>query len=103
MPIIFKPDWSVNVANIATVIVAIMGGVGAWYDVKSDTRMNSRDIASLQMEQSQIRQDVKAENNKQDAHEAAVVLDLKGVMKDNKDEIKADIRDLRNDLFRKGH
>jgi len=103
MAIIFKPDWSVNVANVAVVIVAIMGGVGAWYDVKSDTRMNTRDIANLQIENSQFKQDVKTENNKQDLHEAGVIVDLKSIMKDNKDEIKSDIRDLRNDIFRKGH
>lgn len=100
MPIIFKPDWSINIANIAVVITAVFGGIGAWYDVKSDTRINSRDIAALQLESSQHKQDDRAENAKQDGIAHEVVVDLKATMKDNKDEIKAEIRDLRNDLIR---
>jgi len=100
MAVIFKPDWSVNIANIGVVVMAILGGVGAWYDVKSDTRINSRDIAALQLEASQHRQDDKSENVAQDNRQDKIVADIKGVMKDNKDEIKAEIRDLRNDLIR---
>jgi hypothetical protein len=101
MAIIFKPDWSINVANIAVVVMAVMGGIGAWYDVKSDTRMNTRDIAALQVVSERHKQEDVANDLRQDAKREAVVVDLKSALKDNRDDIKSDIRDLRNDLFRK--
>jgi hypothetical protein len=100
MAVIFKPDWSVNVANVATIAVAIAGGIGAWYDVKSQTTVNTRDIAALQVIQDKHKAEDLANDLRQDTKRDAVVAELKGVLKDATGEIKAEIRDLRNDRYR---
>lgn len=99
MALVFKPDWSVNIANVTVVVVALLGVIGAWYDVKSETRVNTRDIAVLQKEAAEYKVEAKADNLRQDGQRDAVVLDLKSTMQMNKQEIQADIKDLRRDLF----
>jgi len=101
MAAIFKPDWSVNVANLVVVVSAVLGGIGAWYDVKTQTAANTRDIAAIQVRVDQAKQEAMAADLRQDVKRDTVVLDLKGALKDNRDDIKGDIRDLRNDIFRK--
>lgn len=100
MAVIFKPDWSVNIANIAVVVTAILAGIGAWYDVKSQTTVNTRDIAALQATQDKHKAEDQASDLRQDSKRDAVVTDLKGALRDATGEIKAEIRDLRNDRYR---
>jgi hypothetical protein len=100
MAVIFKPDWTINVANIAVVVVAVMGGIGAWYDVKSETKANTKDIAALQVVQDRHNKEDVEDSLRQDAKRDAVVTDLKGTLREAVGEIKAEIRDLRNDRYR---
>jgi hypothetical protein len=100
MAVIFKADWSVNIANLTVVAVAIMGMIGAWYDVKSQTTVNTKDIAALQAIQEKHKAEDVAADLRQDDKRGAVVAELKGSIRESTTEIKAEIRDLRNDRYR---
>jgi len=101
MAMVFKPDWSVNVANLLSLAAFLAAGVGAWYDVKSQTVQNTKDITTLIQTQEKHKQEDVASDLRQDAKRDAVVLDLKATIKDTKDDINGNIKDLRNDLYRK--
>jgi len=100
MAVIFKPDWSVNIANLATIGVAVIGMVGAWYDVKSQTIQNTKDIVAIQTTQDKHKAEDVAADLRQDDKRGAVVAELKGSIRESTTEIKAEIRDLRNDRYR---
>jgi len=102
-------DWTFNVGNLFSLIVFILAGIGAWYDVKSDTKINALQIAALQATDARYAAELKqhhdddvAADHNQDQKRQEAINDVKGVVREQTGEIKAEIRDLRNDLIRKG-
>lgn len=100
-------DWTFNVGNLFSLIVFILAGIGAWYDVKSDTRVNSIQIAALQATDARYAAELKqhhdddvSADHMQDTKRQEAINDVKGVVREQTSEIKAEIRDLRNDLIR---
>jgi len=101
-------DWTFNVGNVVSLIIFIIAGIGAWYDVKSDTKINALQIATLQATDARYAQELKqhhdddvASDHNQDIKRQEAINDVKGVVREQTSEIKAEIRDLRNDLIRK--
>jgi flagellar motility protein MotE (MotC chaperone) len=89
-------DWKLNVGHIVSVVLFVGGGVSGWYAIKSDVALVQKDVASLNK---RFEDQEKRDKSQDDARER-LSSELKQTLKDNKDEIKQEIRDLRTDLFR---
>lgn len=93
-------DWTLNVSNIITVILFLIGGIGAWYDVKYE-------VAGIQKESAikfkeidkfvELQRGTDAEQNQ--ARERALS-EIRESLREQGREIKQEIRDFRNDLMR---
>lgn len=82
-------DWSMNLGHVVTIIVIVIGGVctlGAYTEKfhQMETFMS----------------DQKATDKAQDDAREKAVADIKQQLKENKDDIRSEIRDLRTDIFR---
>ena len=93
----FKLDWTVNITNVLTVIVFLAGCITAWYDLKSDVRIQSAKI--VQFEKFVV--DQRHADEIQDQQRDRLGAEIKESLKDTKNDIKQEIRDLRTDLIRK--
>jgi hypothetical protein len=95
-----KFDWEINIGNLITLGILVISAVGAWYDVKTDIRVN-REQAQLKFEtvetfmKNQIRTD-----RLQDEIRERTTAELRLAIKDTGGEIKQEIRDMRADFNR---
>lgn len=91
-------DWEINIGNLITLAILVISAVGAWYDVKTDIRVN-REQAQLKFEtvetfmRNQLRTD-----RLQDEIRERTTAELRLAIKDSGTEIKAEIRELRSDI-----
>jgi hypothetical protein len=92
-----KFDWTFNIGHVISMLVFIMAGIGAYYDVKTDLRVLATKVQAVDIFMTQQ----KHQDETQDLQRERVVTELKDSLRDSKNDIKQDIRDLRNDLFRK--
>lgn len=90
-------DWTFNIGHIISVLVFVMAGVGAYYDVKSDIRVVNTKLVAVDTALAQQR----VNDEHQDALRERIKTEIKEDLRDIKNDINQNIRDLRNDLFRK--
>lgn len=85
-----KLDWTISIGQIIPVLIFILAGIGAWYDLKVEVRIHTEQINHIQ----KLTYEYKQEN------ENSAKLIREGQL-ENRREITQEIRDLRNDLIRK--
>lgn len=92
-------DWSLNIGNIISIVVFLIGGIGAWYDVKTDVRLNHKEaeIKFDQVENFMI--DQKAYNVQSERQRDHLLDEVKQVIREDNREVKQEIRELRNEVL----
>ena len=96
----FTMDWSLNIGNVVTILMFLLAGIGAWYDVKTDVKLNHRE-AELKFQQVEMfMKDQKIFNEVSEKQRDHLLDELKTSMKEDSRDVKAEIRELRSDLFR---
>ena len=93
-------DWTVNLTHIASTVMFIVAAVSGYYDLKQSIETNRVQNAAQFKRYDELQIEQKATDAAQDARQAVEARDLKDQLIENTREIKQDIRDLRNDLFR---
>lgn len=94
-----KFDWTINITQLIAIVSFVAAGFGSWYALKQEV-MSDRQENKVRFEQIQkfMEQQV-ARDDKQDAAREIVIREFKQDVKDRTNEIRAEIRDLRNDLM----
>jgi predicted Holliday junction resolvase-like endonuclease len=87
---LFTFDWTINLGHLVSIAFFILGGIAAWYDVKSEVKVHDVKIQTLF--EADISQNLQREK---------LASEIKESFRDSKNEIKQEIRDLRNDLVKK--
>ncbi len=95
-----KFDRTISIGHILSVLIFLVGGLGAYYDLKGSVNIHSQQISVLQNTILEDRRMQLSADAEQDKQRNAAMLDLKGSLSDTKKDIKDDIRDLRNDIAR---
>ncbi len=80
-------EWKLPIWQVVPLLVYLLTGAGAYYNLRSDVN---------ELQKFAIKQEVV--DSKQDAVQDKVVTDLKNVMKENKEELKYELRELGRDL-----
>lgn len=93
---IFRIDWTVNIATMIAVTLFIAACFAAWYDLKNDVRLQEARIKVLDAQFEEQRK----KDETQDLAREKIVDEIKETLRDNKNEIRQEFRDLRNDIFR---
>jgi hypothetical protein len=94
-------DKTINLGHIISVIVFSIGGLAAYYDLKGDVKLHTTQIVAIEKTLEVDRVNQRKQDESQDKLVSQAVLDLKSVMSDNKIDIKNDLREIRNDFYRK--
>lgn len=89
-----KWDWSISLGQVIPVIVLVVGGVSAWYGVKSDVANQNIRISHLE-ENAAMQRHV---DELQDAARQQANQDLKDQIRDFRTDVTSEIRDLRREL-----
>ena len=93
-------DWTVNLTHIASTVMFIVAAVSGYYDLKQSIETNRVSNTAQFKRYDELQLEQKVTDAQQDARVAVAQKDLKDQLTENTREIKQDIRDLRNDLFR---
>lgn len=93
-------DWSLNIGNVVSITTFLLAGIGAWYDVKSDVRLNHRE-AELKFEQVEtFMKEQKIFNQVSEKQRDHLLDEVKTTLREDNREIKNEIRELRTDLYK---
>ena len=95
-----KMDWSINISNLIALIVFILSAIGAWYDVKTDIRVNreSADMRFRTVEAFITEQ--KRTDQLQDERTERQVIEIRSAIRESASDIKDEIRNNRNRVNR---
>ena len=93
-------DWSLNVGNVLSVTTFLLAGIGAWYDVKTDVKVNHNEAVIKFQQVETFMVDQKAFNQAAEKERDALFADIKGRIRDDTQEIKAEIRELRGEVIK---
>lgn len=96
----FTMDWSLNIGNVVTIITFLLAGIGAWYDVKTDVKLNHQEAAIKFQQVETFMRDQKLFNDYSERQRDLLMDQLKTTMREDARELKSEIRELRSDLFR---
>lgn len=96
----FTMDWSLNVGNILSIITFLLAGIGAWYDVKTDVKVNHNEAVLKFQQVETFMNDQKIFNLTAEKERDALLTDVKSRIRDDTMEIKAEIRELRGEVLR---
>jgi hypothetical protein len=96
----FTMDWSLNIGNVLSILIFLLGGIGAWYDVKTDVKVNHNEAVVKFQQVESFMQDQKVYNQTAEKERDALLMDLKTRIRDDTRDIKAEIRDLRTEVIR---
>ena len=95
----FYMDWSLNIGNVLSIVIFLLAGIGAWYDVKTDVKLNHNE-AQLKfsvVEAFMIEQ--KANNISSETQRDKMITEVRSSIKEDTRDIKQEIRDLRSDIL----
>lgn len=93
-------DWKFNIGEIVAVLTFALGGLGAYYDLKSDVRALQIQQAKSDTEFQRFVMNQKELDLRQDTVRDQVVKEVKDSVRDSKNDITQEIRDLRSDFMR---
>jgi hypothetical protein len=96
----FTMDWSLNIGNVISITTFLLAGVGAWYDVKTDVKVNHNEAVTKFQQVEVFMNDQKVYNAAAEKERDALLTDLKTRIRDDTRDIKAEIRDLRTEVIR---
>jgi hypothetical protein len=96
----FTMDWSLNIGNVVTIMMFLLAGIGAWYDVKSDVKLNHQEAAIKFQQVESFMKEQKSFNDYSERQRDLVMEQLKASIREDTRELKVEIRELRTDLFR---
>lgn len=96
----FTMDWSLNIGNVLSITTFLLAGIGAWYDVKTDVKVNHNEAVSKFQQVESFMADQKVYNSAAEKERDALLTDLKTRIRDDTRDIKAEIRDLRTEVIR---
>lgn len=96
----FTMDWSLNIGNVVSIITFLLAGIGAWYDVKTDVKVNHNEAVVKFQQVETFMVDQKAFNQATEKERDALLADIKGRIRDDTQEIKAEIRELRGEVIK---
>lgn len=96
----FTMDWSLNIGNVVSIITFLLAGIGAWYDVKTDVKVNHNEAVIKFQQVETFMVDQKAFNQATEKERDALLADIKGRIRDDTQEIKAEIRELRGEVIK---
>jgi hypothetical protein len=96
----FTMDWSLNIGNVISITTFLLAGVGAWYDVKTDVKVNHNEAVTKFQQVEAFMNDQKVYNAAAEKERDALLTDLKTRIRDDTRDIKAEIRDLRTEVIR---
>lgn len=92
----FEPTLSLG--HIASAIIFLLGGLGAWYSLKEDVS-NYKAESKIRWElQDKTMQDIQLKNKEQDLALRELGVELKSELRSNSAEIKQEFRDLRTEM-----
>lgn len=95
-------NWTINLGDLITMVALIMMGVTAYFDVKSDVR-NVKTYTDQKFSEYDERWKLQKESDEQQNQRMLrIYTELGTQLRDTKNEIKADIRELRTDLTVRG-
>jgi len=97
----FVMDWSLNIGNVVTIMMFLLAGIGAWYDVKTDVKLNHQEAAIKFQQVETFMKDQKLFNDYSERQRDLVTEQLKTTLREDSRELKSEIRELRSDLFRR--
>jgi hypothetical protein len=91
-----KMDWSINISNLIALVVFILSAIGAWYDVKTDVRIN-RESAEMRFRtvESFITEQ-KRTDQLQDERTERQVIEIRSAIRESASDIKDEIRNNRS-------
>lgn len=91
-------DWEINIGNLITLAILVVSAVGAWYDVKTDIRVNREQSQSkFEVVENFMKNQLRTDRLQDEIRERTTS-ELRLAIKDSSNEIKAEIRDLRSDI-----
>ena len=96
----FTMDWSLNIGNVISITTFLLAGIGAWYDVKTDVKLNHTESVLKFQAVEGFMQDQKIYNIAAEKERDAILGDVKTRIRDDTMEIKAEIRELRGEVIR---
>jgi uncharacterized protein YpuA (DUF1002 family) len=96
----FTMDWSLNIGNVISITTFLLAGVGAWYDVKTDVKVNHNEAVVKFQQVEAFMNDQKVYNAGAEKERDALLSDIKTRIRDDTRDIKAEIRDLRTEVIR---
>ena len=96
----FTMDWSLNIGNVVSIITFLLAGIGAWYDVKTDVKVNHNEAVVKFQQVETFMIDQKAFNQSAEKERDALLSDIKSRIRDDTQEIKAELRELRSEVIR---
>ena len=96
----FTMDWSLNIGNVVSITTFLLAGIGAWYDVKTDVKVNHNEAVNKFQQVESFMNDQKTYNTAAERERDALLQDLKTRIRDDNRDIKAEIRDLRTEVIK---
>lgn len=94
-------DWTLNVSNIITMILFLIGGIGAWYDVKYEVASIQKETAIKFNAIDKFIELQRMNDAAQDSARERALTEIRESLREQGRDIKQEIRDFRNDLIRR--
>ncbi len=92
-------DWSLNIGNVISILVFLLAGIGAWYDVKSDVKMNHNEAQLKFIQVETFISEQKTYNNYSERQRDVLLGEVKMAIRENSQDMKSELRDLRNEVM----
>ena len=92
-------DWSLNIGNVISIVVFLLAGVGAWYDVKSDVKLNHNEAQLKFMQVETFMSEQKNYNQYSERQRDVLLGEVKNAIRENSQDMKSELRDLRNEVM----
>ena len=92
-------DWSLNIGNVISIVVFLLAGVGAWYDVKSDVKLNHNEAQLKFLQVESFMSEQKNYNQYSERQRDVLLGEVKNAIRENSQDMKSELRDLRNEVM----
>lgn len=92
-------DWSLNIGNVISILVFLLAGIGAWYDVKSDVKLNHNEAQLKFMQIETFMNEQKSYNQYSERQRDVLLGEVKNAIRENSQDMKSELRDLRNEVM----
>jgi len=92
-------DWSLNIGNVISIVVFLLAGIGAWYDVKSDVKLNHNEAQLKFIQVETFMSEQKNYNQYSERQRDVLLGEVKIAIRENSQDMKSELRDLRNEVM----